>query len=97
MDPALVPAEVFEAMVVDALDTLPAWVVPIVAEIAVLVEDEQDAADAQDGILCLGRYRASHAPAITGALPGLCPTRSPSTGSRSWPSALEQRTSPTAS
>lgn len=73
MDPALVPVEAFEAMVVDALDTLPAWVIPIVAEIAVLVEDEQDAGDAQDGILCLGRYRGVPRTSHNGRAPGTLP------------------------
>jgi predicted Zn-dependent protease with MMP-like domain len=47
----------FEGIVADALDELPGWVIPIVAEIAVLVEDEQADEDATPGVMCLGRYR----------------------------------------
>ena len=57
MDPEAVPLEAFEEMVVDALDTLPDWVVPVVAEIAVLVEDEQPVSERKPGVLLLGLYR----------------------------------------
>ena len=57
MDPEAVPLEAFEPMVVDALDSLPDWVVPVVAEIAVLVEDEQPVAERRPGVLLLGLYR----------------------------------------
>ena len=57
MDPALMPPEKFEPLVVEALDALPDWVMPIVSEIVVLVEDEQPAADARPGVMLLGLYR----------------------------------------
>ncbi|HEV7712540.1 MAG TPA: metallopeptidase family protein [Asanoa sp.] len=57
MDPRLMPPEEFEPLVVDALDALPDWVIPIVAEIAVIVEDEQPAAEARPGVMLLGLYR----------------------------------------
>src|SRR4051794_39576001 len=57
MDPALIPPEAFEALVSDALDALPDWVMPVVSEIAVLVEDRQPAADATPGMMLLGLYR----------------------------------------
>ncbi|MFC4855867.1 metallopeptidase family protein [Actinophytocola glycyrrhizae] len=57
MDPRLMPPEEFEPLVVDALDALPDWVVPIVAEIAVIVEDEQPADEARPGVMLLGQYR----------------------------------------
>ena len=41
MHPESIPLPAFEAMVVDALDSLPDWVIPIVAKIVVLVEDDQ--------------------------------------------------------
>lgn len=50
-------ATTFDALVIDALDALPVWVLPVVADIAVLVEDEQPAEDATPGVMCLGRYR----------------------------------------
>jgi predicted Zn-dependent protease with MMP-like domain len=57
MDPSLMPPEEFEPLVVDALDALPDWVIPVVSEIAVIVEDEQSAADARPGVMLLGLYR----------------------------------------
>jgi predicted Zn-dependent protease with MMP-like domain len=57
MGPESVPAEDFEAMVVDALDTLPESVVPMMREIAVLVEDEQPPAEREGGQLLLGVFR----------------------------------------
>ena len=57
MDPSLMPREEFEPLVVEALDALPDWVMPIVSEIVVLVEDEQPAAEASPGVMLLGLYR----------------------------------------
>jgi predicted Zn-dependent protease with MMP-like domain len=57
MDPRLMPPEKFEPLVVEALDALPDWVMPVVSEIVVLVEDEQPAADASPGVMLLGLYR----------------------------------------
>lgn len=73
MDPALVPREAFEAMVVAALDALPEWVIPIVSEIAVLVEDEQPAAEAKPGVLCLGLFRGVPRTTAGGRVPGTLP------------------------
>ena len=57
MDPALIPQEAFEPLVADAMDALPDWVMPVLSEIAVLVEDEQPAAEATPGVMLLGVYR----------------------------------------
>ncbi|MBZ5740471.1 metallopeptidase family protein [Nocardioides mangrovi] len=73
MDPAAVPLDAFEAMVVDALDSLPAWVQPVVAEIAVLVEDEQPAAERKPGTLLLGLYRGVPRTSHYGRAPGTLP------------------------
>ena len=73
MDPALVPREAFEAMVVAALDALPEWIIPIVSEIAVLVEDEQPAAEAKPGVLCLGLFRGVPRTTAGGRVPGTLP------------------------
>jgi predicted Zn-dependent protease with MMP-like domain len=73
MDPEAVPLEAFEAMVVDALDTLPDWVTSVVAEIAVLVEDEQPVAERQPGVLLLGLYRGVPRTTHYGRAPGTLP------------------------
>jgi predicted Zn-dependent protease with MMP-like domain len=73
MDPTLVPREAFEAMVVDALDTLPDWIIPIVAEIAVLVEDEQPAAEVTAGVLRLGVFHGVPRTRAGGRVPGTLP------------------------
>ena len=67
------PPEVFEELVRDALDALPAWVSEIVAEIAVTVADEPAPGESPDGILLLGRYhgtpRTRHGGRVPGSLP----------------------------
>ena len=63
----------FEAMVVDALDSLPDWVIPIVAEIAVIVEEDQHPEDKRDGVLCLGLYRGVPRTSHYGRSPGTLP------------------------
>lgn len=73
MDPEAVPIEAFEEMVVDALDTLPDWVVPVVAEIAVLVEDEQPVSERKPGVLLLGLYRGVPRTTHYGRAPGTLP------------------------
>jgi predicted Zn-dependent protease with MMP-like domain len=73
MDPAAVPLDAFEAMVVDALDSLPDWVLPVVSEIAVLVEDEQAASERRLGVLLLGRYRGVPRTSHYGRAPGTLP------------------------
>ena len=73
MDPALVPREHFESLVADALDALPEWIAPIVAEIAVLVEEEQDPAEATPGVLRLGVFRGIPRTRVGGRVPGTLP------------------------
>ena len=73
MDPEAVPLDAFEAMVVDALDSLPDWVAPVVAEIAVLVEDEQPASERRPGVLLLGLYRGVPRTSHYGRAPGTLP------------------------
>lgn len=73
MDPALVTRESFEAMVVDALDSLPPWVQSVVSEIAVLVEDEQPDSDRRPGVLLLGLYRGVPRTSHYGRAPGTLP------------------------
>ena len=58
------------------LDALPDWVLPIVAEIAVIVEEEQPTAEARPGVMLLGQYRGFSAPATADAPPARCRTRS---------------------
>lgn len=73
MDPAAVTSGAFEAMVVDALDSLPDWVLPVVDEIAVLVEDDQPEGDRRPGVLLLGLYRGVPRTTHYGRAPGTLP------------------------
>ena len=73
MDPDAVPLDAFEEMVVDALDSLPSWVQSAVAEIAVLVEDEQDESERRPGTLLLGLYRGVPRTSHYGRAPGTLP------------------------
>ncbi|MFC5727864.1 MULTISPECIES: metallopeptidase family protein [Nocardioides] len=74
MDPDSVPIEEFEAMVVEALDSLPEFVLPMMREIAVLVEDEQPAEERQRGQLLLGVFRGVPWTAHGGRIPGTLPS-----------------------
>lgn len=56
MDEALVPAEVFDQVVRDAIDALPDWVAAIVDEMAVTVED-RPTEEVPPGRMLLGLYR----------------------------------------
>ncbi len=73
MDPQAVPLPDFEAMVVDALDSLPDWVLPVVNEIAILVEDEQTESERRPGVLLLGLYRGIPRTTHYGRAPGTLP------------------------
>jgi predicted Zn-dependent protease with MMP-like domain len=73
VDPDSVPLAAFEAMVVDALDSLPDWVQRVVSEIAVLVEDEQAASERRPGVLLLGLYRGIPRTTHYGRAPGTLP------------------------
>jgi predicted Zn-dependent protease with MMP-like domain len=73
MDPDAVPVDEFEAMVVDALDSLPEWVLPVVEEIAVLVEEEQPASERQPGVALLGLFRGVPRTSSYGRAPGALP------------------------
>jgi predicted Zn-dependent protease with MMP-like domain len=73
MHPESIPLPAFEAMVVDALDSLPDWVIPIVAEIAVLVEDDQPPDEQRPGVLLLGLYRGIPRTTHYGRAPGTLP------------------------
>ncbi len=74
MNPDSVPTEEFESMVVDALDSLPELVVPMMREIAVLVEDEQPAEERKTGQLLLGVFRGVPWTARGGRVPGTLPS-----------------------
>jgi predicted Zn-dependent protease with MMP-like domain len=73
MHPESIPLPAFEAMVVDALDSLPDWVIPIVAEIVVLVEDDQPPDERRPGVLLLGLYRGIPRTTHYGRAPGTLP------------------------
>lgn len=74
MGPESVSTEEFEAMVEDALDSLPKSVAPMMREIAVLVEDEQPAEDRKGGQLLLGVFRGIPWTARGGRIPGTLPS-----------------------
>lgn len=63
----------FERLVAETMDSLPDWVMPILTEVAVLVEDEEPAATRRPGRTLLGRYRgiprASYGSRPPGTLP----------------------------
>ncbi len=67
------PRQAFETLVVDAIDALPDWVQPVVDEIAILVEDQQDPSESHDGLLCLGLYRGIPRTSYPGRAPGSLP------------------------
>ncbi len=69
----MVTRDAFEAMVVDALDSLPTWVQAVVSEIAVLVEDEQAESERRPGVLLLGLYRGIPRTSHYGRTPGTLP------------------------
>jgi predicted Zn-dependent protease with MMP-like domain len=73
MDPDAVPRDAFEAIVVDALDSLPTWVQSVVSEIAVLVEDQQVASERRPGVLLLGLFRGVPRTSHYGRAPGTLP------------------------
>jgi predicted Zn-dependent protease with MMP-like domain len=74
MDPDSVLAEEFETMVVDALDALPEFVIPMMREIAVLVEDDQPAAERNNSQRLLGVFRGVPWTARGGRIPGTLPS-----------------------
>ncbi len=73
MDPALVPLEEFEGMVVDALDTLPDWLTPLLSEIAVLVHDDPPPGSAPPGQTLLGVFTGVPTTTRGGRVPGTAP------------------------
>ena len=73
MDPDSVLLDAFEAMVEDALESLPDWVLRVVSEIAVFVEDEQEESERQRGVLLLGLYRGVPRTTHYGRAPGTLP------------------------
>ncbi len=73
VDPGLVPMTEFERLVAETLDALPAWIAPIVAEIAVLVEDEEDPSLAAPGVRRLGVFHGIPRTRKGGRVPGTLP------------------------
>lgn len=65
--------EEFEDLVRDALDSLPEWTVPILNEIAVLVEDAPPPGTVRRGSRLLGLYRGIPVTAHGGRVPGSMP------------------------
>ena len=65
--------EEFEDLVRDAMDTLPEWTVPILEELAVLVEDAPKPGSTRPGATLLGLYRGIPVTAHGGRVPGSMP------------------------
>lgn len=65
--------EEFEGLVSDAMDALPEWTAPILAEIAVLVEDVPAPGSSRHGTNLLGLYRGIPVTAYGGRVPGSIP------------------------
>ncbi len=65
--------EEFEDLVRDALDTLPEWTVPMLEELAVLVEDSPPQGSTRPGTTLLGVYRGIPVTAHGGRVPGSMP------------------------
>ncbi len=66
--------EEFEDLVRDALDALPEWTEPTLAEIAVLVEDAPAPGTTRPGTTLLGLYRGIPVTAHGGRVPGSMPS-----------------------
>jgi predicted Zn-dependent protease with MMP-like domain len=67
------PREEFEGLVRDALDALPDWTAPYLAEIAVLVEDEPAPGLVSPGSTLLGLFRGVPLTKLGGRAPGSLP------------------------
>ncbi len=65
--------EEFEDLVRDAMDSLPEWTVPILEELAVLVEDAPKPGTTRPGTTLLGLYRGIPVTAHGGRVPGSIP------------------------
>jgi predicted Zn-dependent protease with MMP-like domain len=65
--------EEFEGLVRDAMDTLPEWTVPLLEELAVLVEDSPPPGSTRPGTTLLGLYRGIPVTAHGGRVPGSMP------------------------
>ena len=73
MVPVRMTHEAFDALVRDALDALPDWTAPFLAEIAVLVEDEPEPGAARPGTTLLGQFRGVPITKLGGRAPGSLP------------------------
>lgn len=73
MASVVMPHEEFEGLVRDALDALPDWMAPYLAEIAVLVEDRPAPGIASPGGTLLGLYRGVPLTRLGGRAPGSLP------------------------
>ncbi len=71
--PVQMSSEEFDDLVRDALDALPDWMSPLLAEIAVLVEDEPEPGAAPRGMTLLGLFRGIPITARGGRVPGSIP------------------------
>ena len=63
----------FEDLVRDAMDALPEWTMPMVGEMAVLVEDSPAPGSTKPGTTLLGLYRGIPVTSYPGRAPGSIP------------------------
>lgn len=73
MGPVRMTHEAFEGLVRDALDALPDWTAPFLAEIAVLVDDEPEPGTTRPGTTLLGLFRGVPLTTLGGRAPGSLP------------------------
>lgn len=73
MNPIHMPSEDFEALVAQAIDSLPEWTIAFMEEIAVLVRDEPSDGSTRPGTTLLGQFRGIPSTAHGGRVPGSMP------------------------
>ncbi len=74
MSPVTMSSDAFEERVRDALDALPDWTAPVVAEIVVLVRDAPEPGTTRPGTTLLGLFRGIPVTTTGGRVPGTVPS-----------------------
>ncbi|WP_024288273.1 metallopeptidase family protein [Cellulomonas sp. KRMCY2] len=96
MAPVEMSSETFDALVTDALDALPEWMAPNLAEIVVLVEDEPPPGTTAPGTTLLGLFHGIpitvHGGRVAGSMPDTITLyRRPVLGACDTPAAVAAR------
>ena len=74
MSPVQMSIEAFDELVRDAIDALPDWTAPFVAELAVLVHDQPEPGTTRPGTTLLGLFHGFPLTAHGGRVPGSVPS-----------------------